>query len=131
MGHVIGLGHSDSGVMAAELQAGERTTPEMWGRRVAAEPPRAAGHGAPSPIRIDWAAGAPDPDAPVAAVRDDRRPQAAAAKAVASKPADAAVNWQQRFVSHLGASAERMQPNAALRLHLPTVAGTSPRLGRL
>ena len=28
------------------------------------------------------------------------------------------LNWQDRFVSHLGATAQRIDPNASFRLHL-------------
>jgi Ca2+-binding RTX toxin-like protein len=43
----------------------------------------------------------------------------------------AAAAWQQRFVNHLGASAEQLQPNAALRLHLPVSAELTTRLTQL
>ena len=39
-------------------------------------------------------------------------------------PAAKVANWQDRFVNHLGASAERADPNASLRLHLDV----TPRL---
>ena len=39
-------------------------------------------------------------------------------------PAIKVANWQDRFVNHLGASAERADPNASLRLRLDV----SPRL---
>jgi hypothetical protein len=39
--------------------------------------------------------------------------------------------WQQRFVNDLGASAERLQPNAGLRLHLPVAQEVSAKLSRL
>jgi hypothetical protein len=30
--------------------------------------------------------------------------------------------WQQRFVNHLGATPERLNPNAGLKVHLPIVS---------
>jgi hypothetical protein len=39
--------------------------------------------------------------------------------------------WQQRFVNELGVSAERQQPNAGLRLHLPVAQEVSTKLSRL
>jgi hypothetical protein len=49
-----------------------------------------------------------------------------------SAPAPAAVPaWQQRFVNELGASAERLQPNAGLRLHLPVTEEVSVKQSRM
>ena len=47
-----------------------------------------------------------------------------------SPSADAALQrandrWQQRFVNHLGATAERLNPNAGLKVHLPIAARVS------
>ncbi|MGB8858118.1 MAG: hypothetical protein WCC60_02630 [Ilumatobacteraceae bacterium] len=38
----------------------------------------------------------------------------AAVAAARTKP----LNWHDRFVSHLGATPQRLDPNASLRLHL-------------
>jgi hypothetical protein len=47
-------------------------------------------------------------------------------------PAPAAVPaWQQRFVNELGASAERLQPNAGLRLHRPVTQEVSVKQSRM
>ena len=46
------------------------------------------------------------------------------ATGLAAAPAAKVANWQDRFVNHLGASAERVDPNASLRLRLDA----SPRM---
>ncbi|HYC45994.1 MAG TPA: hypothetical protein VED01_10995 [Burkholderiales bacterium] len=116
MGHAIGLGHSDSGVMEEQLLAGQRATPDLWYRTAATEsgaerqraglefdmPPAA-------PPAIDWNA------APVR----ELRPAAVAAALAPEVPAIKADAWQTRFVNHLGATPERLQANAGLKLHLP------------
>ena len=63
---------------------------------------------------IDWAA------APV-------RAPAAGAPAPWVKP----LNWQDRFVSHLGATTQRLDPNAALRLHLAVTPPLAAKLRML
>ena len=174
MGHAIGLGHSDSGVMAAELQAGERTTPEMWGQRAATDQAPTTSHGITPPVRLDRtdsgtaAAALPRADERTVPQTEDRRaaieqalamtsgalpvqidwttglrmatsqpgpdeasPKAVVPKITVPKAADTTASWQRRFVNHLGASVETMQPNAALRLHLPAAAEGVHRLGRL
>ena len=94
--------------MAEQLDAGVRSMPT----RGAAALGFGASHTAWTPpidpmsseaVRIDWAG--------TQRVAPSRSAAAAAAKAG---------NWQDRFVNHLGSTSERMNPNAALRLHLPT-----------
>jgi hypothetical protein len=63
---------------------------------------------------IDWSV-----PAPVAFT--SRSPAAAAALERATD------RWQQRFVNHLGATPERLNPNAGLKLQLPI----APRLTSL
>jgi hypothetical protein len=62
-------------------------------------------------------------------------PAAAAAAATGQTPERSGVNatttWQTRFVNHLGASAEKLNPNAALRLQLPAASDVTPRVTRL
>jgi Ca2+-binding RTX toxin-like protein len=116
MGHAMGFAHSDSGVMAEGLLPGQRATPDRW--FAPALPPQsdrlptmATDFGSvPAPIlQIDWG---PAP----ASATTTRPPANAPSAARPSTPA-----WQTRFVNHLGASAERMNPNAALRLHVNLV----------
>ena len=111
LGHVLGLDHGD-GVMGNSLQAGHRSTavdtlhPSGWIEVPAASSSAPASAAAPA-FSIDWSAESlRETTAPVAVAR--------------SKP----LNWQDRFVSHLGATPQRLDPNASLRLHLDV----APRL---
>jgi hypothetical protein len=118
MGHAMGLGHGDGGVMAAELMPGQRATPDLWGRldgTATAWGGDSAWRDAPR-TTIDWTA-APRP--------------AADGPARSAAPLVAAKAWQQRFVNQLGASAERAQPNASLRLHLPVAGELTAKMSRL
>jgi hypothetical protein len=120
MGHAIGLGHSDGGVMAAQLQAGQRATPERWGSLTAPQAlqpwlrgdavPALKASAAVDPLPIEW--GAP--------LEPGRLAQASGRAAKAD-------SWQQRFVNHLGAAPERLSPNAALQLQVPLTARTGLR----
>lgn len=113
MGHAMGLAHAEGGVMSAELLPGQRSTPDLWARAL---PGRAWTPGQATPdigkrqtaFAIDW---------------DAERVTAQVPGPQNTAPAAAAKDWQQRFVNHLGASAERLQPNAGLRLHLPVTSG--------
>ena len=40
-------------------------------------------------------------------------------------------DWQTRFVNDLGAAPRQANPNAALRIHLPTQPQVAPRLSSL
>jgi hypothetical protein len=117
MGHAMGLGHSASGVMSEQLQAGQRATPDVWGAGLpgTAQEPALATPAFDAPhVEIDWSsAWAPAP-------QQSRAPQASA-KAVVG---DA---WQQRFVNHLGATPDKLNPNAKLRIMLPV----APRISNL
>jgi len=117
MGHAMGLGHVDGGVMDAQLLPGQRTTPDGWWAAAAvpargddawtqshrATPARA------EPVAIEWLV----TQSPVSS-----RPMAASAAK--------AGGWQDRFVNQLGIASERANPNAALRLHLPTTSNKAP-----
>jgi hypothetical protein len=113
----MGLDHADGGVMADRLAAGQRAAPDGWHAGLAmplsahterALDQRAAGSLA-EPVVIDWTATRVSPRSGVAA-------------------AGKAANWQDRFVNHLGATPERMNPNAALRLHLAAENEVTPKL---
>ena len=121
MGHALGLAHAEGGVMSAELLPGQRSTPDLWARAL---PGRAWAPGQAAPdigkrqsgFAIDW---------------DAARVTALVPGAQDVVPAAAAKDWQQRFVNHLGASAERLQPNAALRLHLPVASEVAAKVSSL
>ncbi|MBK6788046.1 MAG: hypothetical protein IPJ42_07015 [Betaproteobacteria bacterium] len=131
LGHVLGRGHGDDGVMGEQLQPGRRATPEIWGdSSVATQEPKSHRHQAQTLLSlpgfvIDWsgAAATTGPAAGPAAGMQAARP-GVPAPVVAQA-------WQQRFVNDLGASAERLQPNAGLRLHLPVAQEVSAKLSRL
>ena len=150
LGHAMGLGHGDGGVMTAELLPGQRATPELWNRAapetaprvivptpptaltqpmiLSAEPLAALASIAPvaaaAPVTIDWSV-RPRGDKAPAEARAEFQPTLSAAATSAAK------DWQRRFVNHLGVSAERAQPNAALRLHLPAASTAAPRASLL
>ena len=114
MGHAIGLGHG-GGVMSEQLLAGQRATPErslaLPGFNFdAVAQPRAAAMPAELPA-IDWAL-------EDGLLRKRQTPAVSAA-------------WQERFVNQLGLSAERVNPNAALQLRLPSASGLAAKLVRL
>ena len=135
LGHAMGLGHADGGVMSAELTAGQRSTPELWGR-LGAQPVKAAGTGLLPPVAavarvdIDWSrrlqgeraeatAGGMGGTGGADLLAGLARPTAA------GKPGTA---WQQRFVNELGSDAQSLRPNAGLALHLPVVSKTTARV---
>jgi Ca2+-binding RTX toxin-like protein len=165
MGHAMGLGHSDSGVMAYELLAGQRATPDIWNRAqtltaspdglastVAGEPvgPVQAGSAGTNSDLPASAAAAPEARGRTTATASG--PQTLSGTSLAidwsvlprdaeadthapiptqPKAAEAIATWQQRFVNHLGLSADRIKPNAALRVNLPAAAEVSSRLTKL
>jgi hypothetical protein len=127
MGHAIGFGHSEGGVMDDDRLPGERALPDAWfGLTV---PVVASGRTLPfaAPAarfvdRAQAAATAPlDWTVPAPAASVSRSPAASTALERATD------HWQQRFVNHLGATPERLNPNAGLKVHLPI----APRLTKL
>ena len=65
---------------------------------------------------------------PIAVAIDWRLPQTTQVRPVATAQS---AGWQDRFVNHLGAPPERLNPNAALRLHLPSGSSLTPKLSAL
>ena len=132
LGHAMGLGHADGGVMSAELTAGQRSTPEIWGR-LGAQPAKATGTSllpavaAAARVDIDWGRRLQDERAEAKAGRTDGAELLAglARPTAAGKPGTA---WQQRFVNDLGSDAQSLRPNAGLALHLPVVSKTTARV---
>ena len=98
LGHLAGLQHQDSGVMVDTLQAGQRTAP-MAGQGAAHTAPAPA-----QPMSIDWRF--------IAQVRDDRT----------TGPQYGDLDWRQRFVNHLGAARDAINPNASWRVRLPVAS---------
>ena len=128
LGHAMGLGHSEVGVMSGVLQEGQRITPSF-------------SYGAPmrgrnnDQLRNEWVVpmvgddralprdpAAPSIDWAPAAARDTKR--VALADRATQPPLIKGDAWQARFVNHLGATPERLNPNASLRLH----ASIAPRI---
>ena len=132
LGHAMGLGHVDGGVMSAELTAGQRSTPELWGR-LGAQPVKAASTGLLPPVAavarvdIDWSRRLQGERAEATAGGTGGAELLAslARPTVAGKPGTA---WQQRFVNELGLDAQSLRPNAGLALHLPVVSKTTARV---
>jgi hypothetical protein len=115
MGHAIGLGHADGGVMDEQLRPGARATPERWHAAAAAQ--SVAGASAmDAPATILWSPVSFGEGASAAAVEVP-----SAARPAAHTSAD----WRQRFVNDLGRSADAVNANAHWRLSLPVVASVS------
>jgi hypothetical protein len=134
MGHAMGLGHADGGVMAEALLPGQRSTPERWDR-LAPEANSVQGNfsaqaralaAATSPMVIDWG-----PLVPVPALAAGPDQAASALPKRAAAAANVGANWQERVVNGLGARADRLQPNAKLRLHLPVAPEAAKPVSRL
>jgi len=129
MGHAIGLGHSSGGVMDEQLSTGERATPEIWYAAATTQAPEArsvslaASVSPSSPLPPSMAGGAPSSPSvadgsPAAPFIDWSLPPST--QTWRSKAADPfSVDWRQRFVNHLGATPERMHPNAGLHVQVP------------
>jgi hypothetical protein len=113
LGHAMGLGHADDGVMDEDRLPGERALPDAW-------------FGLLGPVSTD------DETSPTAGKAGVRAQAGRTAPIDWTVPAPvlqasrslaglerAAAHWQQRFVNHLGATPERLNPNAALKIHLP------------
>ncbi|MEO7852301.1 MAG: hypothetical protein ABIR94_08610 [Rubrivivax sp.] len=50
---------------------------------------------------------------------------------MATARAPASAPWQTRFVNHLGATPDRVNPNAALRLQVDAVPRVTPTLASM
>ena len=132
LGHAMGLGHADGGVMSAELTAGQRSTPEIWGR-LGAQPGKAAGTSLLPPVAavarvdIDWSRRLHGEriEATAGGAGGAELLAGLARPTAASKLSPA---WQQRFVNDLGFDAQSLRPNAGLALHLPVVSKTTARV---
>lgn len=116
MGHALGLGHVDGGVMAEKLLPGLRVAPEMGSST--------AGAATASPMMADHAiafapshAAAPRQASPSTCIDWTAPPTLSKASGHVTQRPEAA-SWQDRFVNHLGATPERLNPNATLRLHV-------------
>jgi len=118
MGHAIGFGHSDDGVMDENRLPGERALPDGWFglNAVSLEESPSLDDGAPRATRK-----------PAAVQIDWQTPLVAAAAARSGATQASTERWQQRFVNHLGATPERLNPNAGFKVALPV----AERLSRL
>jgi Matrixin len=124
LGHAAGLAHDgDVAAMGETLAAGQRlllstatasdgkTWPAAHKAGSGTTMPMAAD--SPAAVRIDWTL---------------PEPLASTATAAAAVPSQVrAADWQQRFVNHLGATPDKLNPNASLRI----TVDVSPRLSRL
>ena len=118
MGHAMGFAHSEGGVMAEGLLPGQRVMPDRWFAPQTAAVALAAvlefGTASVAVPQIDWGVRAAKPEVP--------RPLVASPTAQRS----ASSEWQTRFVNHLGATPDRLSPNAALRLHVDARVRVTP-----
>jgi hypothetical protein len=135
----MGLSHGAGGVMEAELEPGQRSTPERWGRvaedgcaddRQAARPAARQDGGTAIPsFSIDWGRHTVSAARGAEVEADSGSPRVAEMR-LPSKAAETASAWQQRFVNHLGASNERISATG-LRIQLQASVDVAPRLSRL
>ena len=112
MGHALGLEHGDGGVMEESLGAGRRAMPDL-AHRGPTDATKAlapgvghlsgsavAGAAAVGPkVSIDWGA-RPDPEV----------------RRTSSRSPERRADWRARFVNHLGASEEQLNPNSGLKI---------------
>ena len=122
MGHAIGFGHSAGGVMDEQRLVGERALPDAWFAAAASTAGRVPDAAAATP-----AASAFDPMPAAAGATIDWTMRASTPATPRGAAADTGLlraddRWQQRFVNHLGATPERLNPNAGLKVHLPIVS---------
>jgi Ca2+-binding RTX toxin-like protein len=117
LGHAMGLGHSEGGVMAETLLPGQRAVPESW---YAAADTLPATPG-PRPV-IDWAQEAAQPRTLAPATRH--------ALMAATVPRAALPTWQARFTTELGAAVPA-NPNAALKVTLTTAPELAEKVSML
>ena len=126
MGHAMGLDHVAGGVMDEDLSPGQRVTPNQpplpaasgadAGSDLFAAENVAAGASAAGPLsasphtQIDWAV-----------------PLAVLNTAAGIEQQTDGASWQDRFVNHLGATPELLNPNASLRLHVSALPALAPR----
>jgi hypothetical protein len=122
MGHALGLGHADGGVMDELLRPGTRATPEHWAEQAQAAPAPVLAAPAASAMVIDWGARS----------YGETARSGSEYGASAALPATPVKDWRQRFVNDLGRSPEAANPNAALRVLVPVSASATvaakPRL---
>jgi hypothetical protein len=138
MGHAMGLGHSDSGVMQEQLLPGQRSTPEIWGHEsvLAVSRPESGRldllnlvlqqldrtgsvqQGVMAPIRASVAG------VGVALPTIEWRGMFGGGQADGggSRNAPAWSPWTEDFANHLGKSKAEREPNAGFRLAVPEVA---------
>ena len=117
MGHALGLGHADDGVMDEALAPGTRTTPERW-------------HGAAAKsIAIDWGQAMADSTPTASTTAQGSLDTSVASRLAAGKA------WQQRFVNELARPADSANPNGAMRVFVPASASLGvalkPRMAAL
>jgi hypothetical protein len=131
LGHLAGLEHDGRGVMDDELRPGQRVTPDLSDLDLGgmtspddAVPLRAGAAAAVPGFTIEWGFVA-------GSSRFDRDRGNGADRQPADWSAKQAIPWQERFVNHLCATADRINPNATLRLALPVASSAVQRLSSL
>jgi hypothetical protein len=120
LGHAMGLGHADGGVMAETLLPGQRAVPERWYGATEGLPSAAAALG-PRPA-IDWSQEASQARTLAPATRHTLAGGTALRSAVPT--------WQERFTTELGA-ASAARPNAALKVTLTPAPELAERVSML
>jgi hypothetical protein len=123
MGHALGLGHIDDGVMAETLLPGLRATPERWYAAQQA-PASEQVSAASASMVIDWGAVPYAPAAPSAGEYGS-----------STRATTPIKDWRQHFVNELGRSPQAANPNASMRVFVPVSSSAtvalSPRLTSL
>ena len=111
--------------MDEHLGVGQRATPDIWYRAAGSSTPALA----PAPAsRASVDAADEGPGRAKPAIDWSIKPVAAGATAARNGATVAApvANWQGRFVNHLGATSDRLNPNANWRVSVPV----APRLSQ-
>jgi hypothetical protein len=115
MGHALGLGHADVGVMSDTLLPGTRATPARAYSVLQAPVTQASADNLAAPLVIDWGA----------TPFTDTACSGAASAAYAPAPATAVKDWRQRFVVDLARAQAAPSPNASMRLVVPVSPAAS------
>lgn len=126
IGHALGLGHVEVGVMSETLLPGTRAMPERGYAAIQAPLlPRLAAD-VSTPVAIDWGAAVPS---------NQLARSGSEYGTYTPLPATPVKDWRQRFVNDLGRSQEAANANAALRVFVPVSASATvaakPRLTAL
>ena len=126
IGHALGLGHVEVGVMSETLLPGTRAMPERGYAAIQAPLLPGLAADVSTPVTIDWGAAVPS---------NQLARSGSEYGTYTPLPATPVKDWRQRFVNDLGRSQEAANANAALRVFVPVSASATvaakPRLTAL